>query len=44
MASAPHHASFAPALLKYLPPGIAEMMKARGAEALPKVRAILRNQ
>jgi glutathione S-transferase len=33
--------SFAPALLKYLWPGIAEMMKARGAEALPKVRAIL---
>jgi glutathione S-transferase len=35
--------SFAPALLKYLPPGIAPMMREKGEEAWPKVRAILAN-
>ena len=33
--------SFQPAMMKYLPPALGEMMKARGAEAWPKVRAIL---
>ena len=33
--------SFEPALMKYLPPALGEMMKARGDAAWPKVRAIL---
>jgi len=33
--------SFAPGLMKFLPPALGAMMKARGAEAWPKVQAIL---
>jgi glutathione S-transferase len=33
--------SFEPAMMKYLPPALGAMMKAKGAEAWPKVRAIL---
>jgi glutathione S-transferase len=33
--------TFQPSLFAYVPPGLGEMMKARGTEALPKVRAIL---
>ncbi|MGH7089101.1 MAG: glutathione S-transferase family protein [Stellaceae bacterium] len=33
--------SFAPALFAYLPPGIAALMREKGEEAWPKVRAIL---
>ena len=33
--------TFVPALLAYVPPGLGEMMKMRGTEALPQVRAIL---
>jgi glutathione S-transferase len=33
--------SFEPALMKYVPPGLGEMMRARGEEAWPRVRAIL---
>jgi len=33
--------SFAPALLKYLPPGIAPMMREKGEEAWPQVQSIL---
>jgi glutathione S-transferase len=36
--------SFEPALLKYVPPALGEMMKARGGEAWPKVRAIVRDE
>jgi glutathione S-transferase len=34
--------SFEPALLKFVPPPLTTLMQARGAEAWPKVRAILR--
>jgi glutathione S-transferase len=33
--------SFEPALVKYLPPDLRELMRVKGAEAAPKVRAIL---
>lgn len=33
--------NFAPALLNYLPPGIASMMRKKGEEAWPKMRDLL---
>jgi glutathione S-transferase len=36
--------SFEPALMKYVPPALGELMRARGEEAWPRVRAILEDK